>query len=519
MRFSGRSKVNGLLRRAPVGRKADADADMTPPIPSKRTAEASRLTLGALVLMTALAGALRLWGLGGELWYDEIKTVVESVRPPLSQTLTDFPSNNDHPLFSLLSHLSISAFGESPFFVRLPAALFAIATIPMLYLFGRDAVGRLEGLLAAGLLAVSYHHVWYAQNARGYTIMLFFTLLLAWLLLKVMRSPSLRIYSIYAIIAALACYTHLTMVYVVVAQAFVVGIHLLLGMKGKFDLRPFSLPAAGFALSAALTVVLYLPVLADVQQFFVEERVAPMKQVATPGWALAATLEGVNVGFSGAVGAVVILAFLAIGGVNYLRRSPLLLLLFVLPAPLLVAAAVLLDRPMFPRFFFVLAGFALLVLVRGAAVFGVAAERVLPVGAAAPRNFIAIAIIGAFGLLSLASLPANYAAPKQNFTGAIAFVESRKAPGEALYAFGKSAHVPLADYYAEPYKMIEDAADFSAAKRPFWFVFTFPQYIERRMPDLWKEIGALCRPEAHFPGTVSGGEVVIMRCEGAVDEP
>ncbi len=476
-------------------------------------ADASRLTLIALVLLTGLAAALRFHGLNSELWYDEIKTVLELVRPPLSQTLTDFPSNNDHPFFSLLSHVSISALGEAPWTVRLPAVLFAIATIPMLYVFGRDAVGRLEGLLAAGLLAVSYHHVWYAQNARGYTMMLFFTLLLGWLLLKAMKTPSLKTYSLYAVIAALACYTHLTMVYVVVAQAMVVGLNLLLGMKGKIDIKSFVTPALGFILSAVLTVALYLPVFADVQQFFVEERVEAAKQVATAGWAMLAMLEGVNAGFAGVSGTAIVLVILAIGAVSYLRRSPLLLVLFILPAPLLVAAAVFLDRPMFPRFFFVLAGFALLVLVRGALLAGEGAERLLPARLAPPRNFIGVALIAAFGVLSLASLPANYATPKQDFAGAIDFLEDQAAPGDPVFAFGKSAHVPLSDYYGKDYGEIETEAEFSAIGGSFWLVLTFPQYVELRLPDLWRAIGDRCSLQANFPGTVSGGEIVVVRCE------
>lgn len=479
-------------------------------------ADASRLALIALALLTALAAILRFYGLDSQLWYDEIKTVLESVRPPLAQTLTDFPSNNDHPFFSLLSHLSIAAFGEHPWSLRLPAALFAVASVPMLYLFGRDAVGRLEGLLAAGLLAVSYHHIAYAQNARGYTMMLFFTLVLAYLLLKAMKAPTLKTYAGYAVVAALACYTHLTMVYVVVAQAIVVGVHILFSGAPKFSIKPFVTPAIGFILAAALTVLLYLPVMTDVQQFFVEERVEATKQVATPGWALLATLEGVNVGFAGVAGALVALAILGVGALSYLRRTPLLLLLYTLPAPLLVAAAVLLERPMFPRFFFVLAGFALLVLVRGALVAGEGAARLLPARLAPPRQFIGVAIVAAFGVLSLASLPAGYRIPKQDFKGAIAFVNARAEPGDARYALGKSAHVPLTDYYREPYGKLLDEADFAAIDAPFWLAFTFPDYIELRQPDLWRAIERRCRPEAAFPGAVAGGAVVIMKC-GARD--
>ena len=58
---------------------------------------------------------LGLYGLDSELWYDEIATLIDSVRPPLGEILTTFPSNNDHKFFSVLAHLSIEAFGDTPY--------------------------------------------------------------------------------------------------------------------------------------------------------------------------------------------------------------------------------------------------------------------------------------------------------------------------------------------------------------------------------------------------------------------
>ena len=42
-----------------------------------------------------------------------------------------------------------------------------------MYLFGTEAANRKEGLLGAALLTFSYQHVWFSQNARGYTALLF----------------------------------------------------------------------------------------------------------------------------------------------------------------------------------------------------------------------------------------------------------------------------------------------------------------------------------------------------------
>ncbi len=56
-----------------------------------------------------LAAVLRAIGLDGGLWLDEILTLIESVRRPVAQIVTTFPSNNQHTLYSVLAHASISA--------------------------------------------------------------------------------------------------------------------------------------------------------------------------------------------------------------------------------------------------------------------------------------------------------------------------------------------------------------------------------------------------------------------------
>ena len=89
---------------------------------------------GWLALLTALAVLLRAIGLNGGLWYDEILTMIEGVRDPLYQIVTVFPGNNQHTLFSVLAHISMEAFGEYPWSLRLPALVFGAATVPVLYL-------------------------------------------------------------------------------------------------------------------------------------------------------------------------------------------------------------------------------------------------------------------------------------------------------------------------------------------------------------------------------------------------
>ena len=63
--------------------------------------------MALLALAVVVAAALRLVGSGDQLWYDEIVTLVDSVRKPLAFTVTHFPSDNAHVFYSVLAHISI----------------------------------------------------------------------------------------------------------------------------------------------------------------------------------------------------------------------------------------------------------------------------------------------------------------------------------------------------------------------------------------------------------------------------
>ena len=128
-------------------------------------------------ILTGVGLALRVMGSSSELWYDEIFSLVVSTRPPLIELLTTYYGDIQHPLYSVLGHASIAVLGETAATVRLPAILFGVASIPLLFLLGRSVATTHEALLSAALLTFSYHHVWFSQNARGYTALLFWTLL------------------------------------------------------------------------------------------------------------------------------------------------------------------------------------------------------------------------------------------------------------------------------------------------------------------------------------------------------
>lgn len=472
----------------------------------------------AVVFLTIVGAALRFHHLNSGLWYDEIKTVLISIRLPLIQLVTHFPDNNDHLFYSLMAKLSTMLFGESPWSVRLPAALFGIASIPMLYRVGTSVTSRREAFLATAILTVSYHHVWFSQNARGYTALLFWVLLATFLLLQWVLYDKKKPLVGYAVVAALGSYTHLTMVFVVVAHAMTCIYVLWVQKKSENASQDWRYPAAAFAMGGMLTILLYAPLLADVHRFFAA---SPSKgEIATPIWAFWSAISGLQVGF-GTLWSVSLAGVIAgVGFLSYFRQRVAIALIFVLPAPVTLTLAIAMGRPIFPRFIFFLIGFALLIAVRGATTIGdwisARTEAHFPM----PWLGSAMAIvltIGAVGV-SIRSLPYEYRYPKQDFRGAIDFVEKNRRAEDLVAVFGKAMAIPVLDYFRKPWLRVDTAEQLRSVRlrgRKVWLVYTTVAYMKANTPALWDLIQRECARLESFEGTVAGGKVYVDRCPPA----
>ena len=187
-------------------------------VPDPRVSPGS-LALAALLLLGLV---LRLIHLGTGLWYDEIQTLVQFARLPIGRLLTEYPSTNHHPLYSQLASASIGLLGESGATLRLPAALMGTASLWAFYRLAMMVTTRREALLGTLLLTLSYHHVWFSQNARGYSGLLLFTLLGTAAFLRLLQDPRAGwpAAAWYGGCMALAAYIHPTAVALPAAYAF-----------------------------------------------------------------------------------------------------------------------------------------------------------------------------------------------------------------------------------------------------------------------------------------------------------
>jgi hypothetical protein len=152
-------------------------------------------------------------------WSDEAVTV-DLLRRSLGRMLVALPhSERTPPLYYALAWLWSRAFGTGEVGLRSLSALVGTLTVPLAYAIGRRLAGERAGLLAAALTAVSPILVWYSQEARSYSLLVFLCVASVWLWLRAQETPSASRVSGWAVVACLAIATHYFASFVVAVEA------------------------------------------------------------------------------------------------------------------------------------------------------------------------------------------------------------------------------------------------------------------------------------------------------------
>ncbi len=128
-----------------------------------------------MISLVFIGAALRFYHLGfNSLWLDEAYTY-HFARLSLSEYWQIFQGASDFhpPLFYDLEKIGL-LFGNSENSLRIIPAIFGIAAIPLFYLIGKKLFCRPVGIIMAGLITFSPLSIAYSQEARMYTMLLFF---------------------------------------------------------------------------------------------------------------------------------------------------------------------------------------------------------------------------------------------------------------------------------------------------------------------------------------------------------
>jgi uncharacterized membrane protein len=461
------------------------------------------------ILLTATL--LRLHRLGDELWLDEILTQIRVARLDLAGIATSYESQNQHLLYSLLARLAIVTLGDTPAALRVPALAFGVLSVLAVYLLGRELLSRREALLAAALLCVSDLHVWFSQNARGYSALLFATLLSSWLLLRALDGDRRRTWLAYALATTLGLWVHLTMLFVVAGHGLMV-----LRRRARASERPrralWAGPLLGFGGAALLALAIYAPILPAVLAVTtVEGRQGWVPEWSSSSWAIGEVLRGLIGSFAHPQLALYAVVLGCVGAAHLLRRRPVLLELLVLPVAVGAVVVVGSGHHVWPRLFFFAIGFAALIVVHGAEVLGRWLARR---AAAAWSTPIAVAPVVLLVVASAGALPDAYG-PKQRHADALALVDAALRPGDVVATVGPAARV-VREYHGRDWISVATAAELArvrAGARRTFVVTAFPIHLRGRRPEVARMLEDEFLLLESFPGTVHGADVLVWSSE------
>lgn len=464
-----------------------------------------------VVALLALATALRIVSLNSDLWIDEVFTLVDFVRLPVGKIVTDYSSDNQHVLYSVLAHLSVREFGESAWAMRLPSVVFGVASIWAAMRLATLAYGSRVAIYTGLLLALSYHHIWFSQNARGYTLLLFGTIYSTFLVLRGLHSGKWRYWMAYALVISLSAWAHLTAVFVAIAHGLVIVLVLL--KQGRLDQGRWRALAA-LALAAWLTMHLYALVLPQMLEFFARPGAGTgldPTEWRSPLWLFNETFRsmGISVAF-GWVGVAVVSLLSVLCLYWYAKRDWIFVLLAILPGLLLGLAMYTLGRNLWPRMFFNEAGFVVIFIVVAALAFGDFLDQSLFNG---KSRLIAVAPVFVITFAFLLLLPGLYQYPKQDFTGARDFVLEQMEEGDRALGLHIAGRV-YNQYYAREWPVVETVQElnqYRSKKGNTWVLYTLSRHLNVDRPELSRVLQLEFDTVRIFPGTLGDGSIIVAK--------
>ena len=478
------------------------------------TAEGGR-DLVWLAAILVFAAVLRVVSLNSPLWFDEIITVDTHLRMGWGEMLQSY-SMNHHYLHNLAAKATMEAFGDAPWAIRLPALAFGLAAIAVMWFLARDLAGAMPAHATALLLALSYHHIWFSQNARGYTGLAFFSTFGLLLFLRGLKSQRHGIWMGFGVVMAATIFTHLTGAFFFVTLGLVwLAIISTRAANGTLDRPAVTRPLLGFVIGSVLTILLYLPVLPSLLSTVsgvAETSVGDvMQEYQNPLWTADEAIR-TGVGQAGPLVSLIgvaILGLSALGAVALRKSAPLFAPVTFGHILLTVAILLAVGMRIWPRFFFTDIAFLMFLIVMGVRLTCDLLARLT--GPRLGAVLFPLALAGIV-LVSAAMASRNYMAPKQDLAGAFAFVEANRQPGERVFTIAYAGEIFTRHFHAD-WATVFTNDEYRAAMAipgPVTVVVVFPDRSFRSLPSLAADRDTALTEERFFPGTLGDGGIFVL---------
>jgi mannosyltransferase len=419
-------------------------AELTPDLARRRGTPAvwdglarwSTITSGSrpwVVLAVMLIAVLSWYQIDAKsLWYDEAYTL-KWVYSPVDRLLAFI---RDVEPFNGLYYLwakawSLVQVGET--WLRVPSAILAVASVPVMYLLTSHLAGVQAGRAAALLTAVSPFLITMAQEARSYTLVIFLVASSTLLLVRAIEQPRWWRWLAYGVAAALAVWAHVWVAFVVLAH----GLATLVAWLDPVQRRWMVQGVSGFVIAG----ILVLPVIL----------LSLFGYALQPSWYLPisgeavgralVSLAGGSLAYAplGILGALVVIAGAFVGAVMMWTRPVATgrwrwaVAVGGLVVPVVVGGLISVARPIFTaRYLAVSLPFLLLLAA-------------VAVASIPSRRWRTAALAGVM-VLSLVGVAIRYEIPKQDWRGASDLIRSEAAATDLIAVFRNHGKTPLDVY-------------------------------------------------------------------------
>lgn len=151
------------------------------------------------------------------LWWDEAFSVTVSSMDLHSLLIATLGDRVHPPLYYLVLHFWLTL-GQGEFVVRALSAFVGVLAVACMFPMA-DIVGQKRlGVISAFALAISPLHIWYSQEARMYSLIVFLILLGNYFFARLLRGRNLANWMGYSISILLAMHTHYLALFIILAQ-------------------------------------------------------------------------------------------------------------------------------------------------------------------------------------------------------------------------------------------------------------------------------------------------------------
>ena len=223
-----------------------------------------------LILLTIVGGFLRFYNLGfNSLWLDEGTTYIVSLHTyaGIWQDVTTWDFSP--PLFYWIEHVMLM-FGKTEEILRFVPAVLGVLTIPLIYFVGKEFLDRNVGIIAATAATFSPFLIFYSQEARAYSMTVFFIAFAMIFYLKALKNNDIKNWALFGFLSALAFWSHYY-VFVLIAALVIYAIAIQL-----MDIRKNIKKVGMVLLSVLVFSIACLPIiLVTIQRFFIRTAEAP----------------------------------------------------------------------------------------------------------------------------------------------------------------------------------------------------------------------------------------------------